>query len=174
MTYFVELTRQSWFARVLVCVLIGSILAWGFSEVTFIILRDQNNHAPSRIELVIPAGTAERVAAGQSIPAIPPEMSFVIGDVLVVNNQDSVSHQLGPLWVPPGARANLAMEIENQYAYACTFQPSQYLGLDVRPRVTMQTRIQAILLAGLPMGMLMFAYSLAAWPLTPKIHATKI
>lgn len=153
--------------------MIGCIFAWGFSEAAFIILRDQSDHAPSRIELVIPAGTAERVAAGQAIPSIPTDMSFVIGDVLVVNNQDSVSHQLGPIWVPPGASASLAMEIENKYTYACTFEPSKYFGLDVRPRVTLQTRIQAILLAGLPMGMLMFAYSLAAWSPGSKTGATE-
>lgn len=161
-------SSQSFKHRLLASVLLGVVLGWVFSEVAFLFLRDESDHAPGRVELVIPAGTAERVARGQPVPAIPADLSFVVGDTLIVKNEDNVSHQLGPLWVPPGASASLAMERENRYAYECTFQSTKYLGLDVRPRVTNTTRIQAILLAGPPMGMLIFVYSLVILPLKSK------
>jgi hypothetical protein len=104
------------------------------------------------------------VAAGEAVPSLPPEMVFVVGDVLVVRNDDLVSHQLGPVWVPPGSSASLALERPDKYSYACSFQPSRYLGLDVRSRVTLTTRVLAIVLAGPPMGVLIGIYSLIVRP----------
>src|SRR3972149_2383272 len=101
--------------RITLSLLAGLLLAWGMSEVAFLLLRDSSDHVPQKIELVIPAGTAERVARGEGVPAIPPEMVFVVGDTLVVKNEDSVSHQLGPVWVPAGAEASLALDVANKY-----------------------------------------------------------
>jgi hypothetical protein len=95
-------------------------------------------------------------------------MVFVVGDTLVVRNEDTVSHQLGPVWVPPGASASLSLDRAEKFSYACTFQPSRYLGLDIRPRVTWTTRVQAVAFAGLPMAALMVIYSFVLWPLRPK------
>ncbi len=152
-------------SRLLLSLGLGFFLAWAMSEVTFVILKDQSDHVPQRVELVIPAGTAERVAQGESPPTIPAEMAFVVGDTLVVKNEDSVAHQLGPVWAPPGASASLLLDQANSFAYACTFRPSRYLNLDVRPRVTLATRLQAVAFAGPPMAVLIFLYSLVIWPI---------
>lgn len=151
--------------RVLASFVVGLLLAWAMSEVAFLLLKDSSDHTPQRVELVIPAGTAARVAAGEAVPAIPGDMSFVVGDTLVVKNEDAVPHQLGPVWAPPGASASLLLEQANRYSYECTFQPSRYFGLDVRPRVTLNTRLQAIFFAGPPMAVLILLYSLALRPL---------
>ena len=95
----------------------------------------------------------------KAVPSIPADMVFVVGDTLVVKNEDSVSHQLGPIWVPPGASASLNLNQTNNYSYTCSFEPSRYLGLDVRPRVTWATRIVAVLLAGIPTGAMIAVYS---------------
>ena len=76
-------------------------LVWIGSEVAFYFLRADTDRVPSEIELVIPTGTAAKVAAGEPVPVIPDEMTFVLGDTLVVKNEDLVDHQLGPLWIPP-------------------------------------------------------------------------
>ena len=157
--------------RLLLSMLIGVVLGWGMSEVAFALLRDSSDHVPQKVELVIPAGTAKRVAAGQADPALPPDMVFVVGDTLVVRNQDEVSHQLGPVWVPPGASASLALNSADKYSYTCSFEPSRYLGLDVRSRVTASTRLFAVILAGPPMGILIGLYSIVIWPVRPKVAA---
>ena len=154
-------------SRIVVSLGLGLLLAWAMSEAAFLILKDKSDHVPQRVELVIPAGTAERVARGEAPPSIPAEMSFVVGDALVVKNEDSVAHQLGPLWAPPGTTASLTLDQANQFAYQCTFQPSRYFGLDVRPRVTLTTRLQAIAFAGPPMAVLILLYGLVIWPLKP-------
>jgi hypothetical protein len=154
--------------RLLFSLVAGFGLAWAISEGSFLLLRDSSYHEPHRIELVVPPGTAARVAAGETPPAIPPDLSFVVGDVLAIKNEDSVMHQLGPMLVPPGTTATLEMRLASKFRYSCSWQPGRYLGLDVRPRVTAATRLQALLLAGPPMVALIALYSLVLVPLRPR------
>ena len=144
--------------RVLFSVLLGVFLAAVTTEVAYQLLKRENRE-PERIQLVIPAGTADRVAAGQAPPSIPPNMNFVIGDTLVVVNHDTVDHQLGPLWVPSGTSASMNLTSEENFALECSFQPSKYLGIQVNPPVTLGTRITGILFAGIPLGALFAVYS---------------
>jgi hypothetical protein len=155
-------------ARLALSLLIGLLLAWLLSEGAFLILSDGTERDPKQVDLLIPAGTAERIAAGQPPLSIPTEMLFVKGDTLVVKNEDTTPHQLGPVWVPPGTSASLALNEANDYTYSCSFQPSRSIGLTVRSRVTTTTRIQAILLAGPPMAALIALYSAIIWPLTSR------
>ena len=144
--------------RVLFSVLLGVLLAAITTEVAYQLLKRENRE-PERIQLVIPAGTADRVAAGQAPPSIPANMNFVIGDTLVVVNHDTVDHQLGPLWVPSGTSASMNLTSEENFALECSFQPSKYLGIQVNPPVTLGTRITGILFAGIPLGALFAVYS---------------
>jgi len=139
--------------------LLGVVIATVMSEISYQVLKRENRE-PQEVKLVIPPGTAERVARGEVPPTIPEDLSFVVGDVLVVINEDNVDHQLGPLWIPPGTTASLPLDIEQQFAFQCSFQPTQYLGLDVREPVTLGTRLTGILFAGFPLGALFSVYSI--------------
>ena len=155
--------------RILISAIAGLVLAFLLSESAFIfVVKNAQDRDPQKIELVIPEGTAVRIAAGQPVPSIPLDMTFVVGDVLVVKNQDSANHQLGPVFVPAGASASLTMSEENSYSYACSFQPTRNLGIDVRGRVTWFTRFQAVFLAGPPMAALIALYGFVVWPLKKK------
>ncbi len=123
------------------------------------------------MELTIPAGTAEKVARGETDPTLPGTMLFVVGDTLVVKNLDSVVHQLGPLFIPSGTAASMKLDSEQDYSYTCSFQPSKYIGLNVRPALTTGTRIVGVLEAGLPMGMLIALYSIFAMPVKKPVMA---
>ncbi len=139
--------------------LIGLLIGVVINEVSYIFLRS-TARAPKSIELVIPMGTSERVARGETPPSIPDTMTFVVGDMLVVKNEDAVDHQLGPLWVPPGSSASLALNEVQSYSYSCSFQPGKYFGLDVHEPLTIATRIYGILYAGIPLGVMLAVYSL--------------
>ncbi len=165
--------RNAILGRIGISLAVGLFFAWVIAEGTYVLLKDRSDRAPERIELVIPAGTAHQVATGQAVPSIPASMVFVVGDILVVKNEDTVSHELGPVWVPPGSSASLNLDQANSYAYTCSFQPGRYLGLDVRPRTTLVTRLTAILLAGLPTGALLAVYSFVAWPLKSGTKESK-
>ncbi len=150
--------------RFFISLLLAMLLGWGISELSFQTISGTGRNVPQRIELVIPPGTAELVSRGENTLNLPDDWVFLSGDVLVVKNLDSVSHQLGPLWIPAGMSASLSLEEPNRYRYSCTFQSSRVLGLDVRPRVTLWVRFQGILAIGLPSGILLALYSLVLFP----------
>jgi hypothetical protein len=163
-------TRQI-LRRVGLSLLAGLLIGFLISEISFQFLKE-SSRAPETIELVIPPGTAEQVARGETPPTIPTEMTFVVGDVLLVRNQDSTDHQLGPLWIPADSSASLNLDEVNNWIFSCSFQPSSYLGLDVQDAVTLGTRIGGIIFSGLPMGAIIALYSLIVWPL--KSEETEI
>ena len=154
--------------RLAILAAISLAFVWSISEVAFYFQKEDYERAPQEIQLVIPDGTAERVAAGEAVTTIPDKMVFMIGDTLVVKNEDIVDHQLGPLWVPPKSSAKLVMEQAEKYAYSCSFQPSRYLGLDVKKPTTWTTRLTALGLATPATALFLFVYSLIIWPLKPK------
>ncbi len=159
--------------RVVVSLLIGLFLGIALNEISFYFLRE-TARPPRTIELVIPPGTAERVAQGEQPPSLPAEMSFVVGDQLVVVNQDSADHQLGLLWIPAGKSASLNLDSSQSYAYECSFQTGKYFGLTVNEPLMLATRLYGILFSGLPMGALiaLYSYSLATAPKEEK-HAAE-
>ena len=93
--------------RILISLLLGLLLGVAVSEIPFLFLRE-SARPPQEIVLTIPAGTAERVSRGEQPPSIPQNMIFVVGDTLVVNNQDAVDHKLGPVWIPANSSAQLS------------------------------------------------------------------
>ncbi|MDQ2690903.1 MAG: hypothetical protein M3Y68_02605 [Chloroflexota bacterium] len=149
--------------RLLVSLGLGLLIGILVSEVPFLFLRE-TARAPRDITLTIPAGTSDQVARGEQPPSIPMNMTFVVGDTLIVNNQDSADHKLGPLWIPAYSTAQLSLEEEESFAFECTFQPGNYFGLDVREPLTLQTRIFGITYVALPMAVLIALYSLLLSP----------
>lgn len=145
--------------RLLISLAIGLLIGVAVSEIPFIFLRE-TARPPKEIVLTIPAGTAEQVARGEQPPSIPEDMIFVVGDTLIVKNEDTVDHKLGPLWIPEHSSAELPLRQEENLAYECSFQPNKYFGLDVRESLTVGTRLYGILFAGLPMAILIALYSI--------------
>lgn len=149
-------------------ILVAILFVGLINEAAHLLQKENTDRPPKKVELVIPAGTADRVALGEVQPSIPPELTFVIGDSLEVHNHDSVPHELGPLFIPPGTSASLLMEDANKYTLGCTFQPSRYLDFNVRPHTTLTSRLQAFALATPPTTMFLFVYSLLVFPIPPK------
>jgi hypothetical protein len=144
--------------RILLSLLIGLVIGVLINEVTFLSLRE-TARAPKVIELVIPEGTADSIARGETPPSIPNAMTFVVGDTLLVRNNDTSDHELGPLWIPAGSSASLPMDAVQSYAYGCSFQEGNYFGLDVREPLTFSTRLYGVLYSGVPLGMLIALYA---------------
>lgn len=152
------MSRNFIIKRILFSIALALLLGVLISEVPFLFLQE-TARAPREMVLVIPAGTAEQVANGEQPPSIPENMNFVVGDRLVVKNEDTVDHKLGPLWIPANSSAQLSLDQEESFAYECSFQPGQYFGLDVREPLTTGTRIYGILYIALPMAILIALYS---------------
>ncbi|HET6595113.1 MAG TPA: hypothetical protein VFG81_05795 [Anaerolineales bacterium] len=158
------MSRTFLLKKILFSILIGLLIGALVSEIPFLFLRE-TARPPREIVLTIPAGTSAKVARGEQPPSIPENMTFVVGDTLVVANEDSVDHKLGPLWIPANSSAQLSLDQEENLAYECSFQPGNYFGLDVHQPLTSRTRLYGIFYVALPMMILIALYSLV---LTPK------
>jgi hypothetical protein len=154
--------------RALILLVVSAGIVLVVSEAAFLLMRDKTSRPAQTVELVIPAGAAERVAAGEAPPTIPSGMIFVVGDTLLVENADQVDHTLGPLFIPTGSSASLVLTEANDYAYACSFRPSRYFDLTVRQTTSWVNRLQAVLYAAPPTMMFLLVYSFIFYPLKPK------
>lgn len=161
--------RKDLIKRMLFFIVFGVLAAAVISEVTFRLQGETTSRDPQTILLVIPAGTAIKVAQGQSV--LPSGQVFMLGDTLQVKNEDSVTQTLGPLVIPPGASASMKLVQVGSLSYTCSFQPTKYYGIEVQQGLTLSMRVQAALLAGLPLGVLIGIYSLVIKPLKPKTPA---
>lgn len=159
--------QKAIYKRIGLSMLAGLVLGLILSELTFVFL-GLTGRQPKTITLIIPAGTAKALSQGGQV-SIPENMSFVVGDTLIVKNEDAVDHQLGPLWVPPGTSGQLILGQPESLAYECSFQPGNYFGLDVNEAITLGTRVYGILFAGIPMGILIALYG----SIIPSKNASK-
>jgi len=164
--------RSSWILyinRFFLIFALSVLVVWMISELGIRLQQDRSTaRAPMTVELVIPAGTAAKVDAGQEPIEIPEEMNFVLGDVLVVRNEDEVAHTLGPLFVPAGLSATMPLNHADNFALTCSFKASKYLGLNVHPPTTLRTRLLGIAFAAPPTAVMLFVYSLVVFPVTEK------
>lgn len=158
---FSEHKLTDFFIRTGIGLLIGVIVGFAISEISYLLMPNKvaPRRGPQQIEYVIPAGTAQKIENGAFISVLPEGMQFVQGDVLLVKNEDSAAHQMGPLFIPPDTTSQLLLDTVNSYSYSCSFESNQYVGLTVQPRVTLATRLRGILAIGLPSGMMLMVYS---------------
>jgi hypothetical protein len=145
--------------------LIISIIFVGINEIAFKLQKHNIDRGPEEIKLVIPLGTAEKVKNGETVPGVPEELVFIVGDRLVVENQDIETHELGPILVPPGSRGSMLMEEEDNYYASCSFQPTKYLGLEIKEATTLETKLLAVFFSAPPTTLLVFLYSLVIKPI---------
>jgi hypothetical protein len=137
---------------VLIPFLAGPLFVGAVTLIAWFLFTGGITRGPARIEFVIPAGTAERVAAGEAVPSIPAKESFIVGDVLVLRNEDGANHQLGPFWIPAGTTLTIPLERAASFDYVCTIHPSGYFGLEVRPQNSILLTLVPTLLLGIPLG----------------------
>ena len=163
---------EAFFRRAFLLLSLSAVLVLLVSEAAYWLNREETSRSPQIIELAIPAGAADRVAAGEEAPGIPEEMVFVNGDTLLVKNEDRVNHELGPLYIPAGQTASLFLGEANNFTYSCSFRPSQYLNLTVREAVTWKSRLGALWYGTMPTWMFLLVYSFVVRPLKVTQKAT--
>lgn len=149
--------------RILLPMLLGFGIGYLMSEGPAALIDDPTSRPKREVELVIPPGTAERVAEGQASPSIPEGLRMATGDTLVVHNQDDVPHQLGPMWVPPGTTGRLVFPRTITGRYACSFTPVGYFGIQVEPRLTGFERFVFVLVSGFPFAAVLTLVSVFLW-----------
>ena len=153
--------------RFLGLLVVSMLLVLVISEGFYLLIRNDSERPPETIEITIPAGTADRIAAGEPGPGIP-NMVFVVGDTLTVHNLDDASHELGPIWLPPGTSGSLALGEANDFIFNCSFQSTKFLGLTVRDATSWTSRLSALWYGTPPIWMFLLVYSFVLYPLQAK------
>lgn len=83
-------------------------------------------------EVVIPAGTAHRLAAGETLDVVPDSLALRARDRLLVVNEDDVAHQVGPVLVQPGERVEQRVSTAMDRDYTCSLHPGGRIEITVR------------------------------------------
>lgn len=126
------------------------LLAWGVSFGWWLLL-------PSTriVEVVVPSGTAEAVAAGQrGDTTLPDRLELRRGDTLVIRNEDGVAHRMGTSTVPSGHTVRIAVTpaLLGAAGLACSFHPSGSIGVAPLARPGIAHTVIPTLLAGVPLS----------------------
>lgn len=88
---------------------------------------------PPDYDYVIPAGTADRLARGETVDIIPSPLEVTVGQVIRIRNDDGAPALVGPFYV--GAGETLVQEFRSagRLEGICRLHPSGRLVVDVRP-----------------------------------------
>ena len=81
--------------------------------------------------IVIPAGTAALLAAGQDVAIIPDDLRFRLRDRLIVVNQDNATHRVGPFTVLPGGRLEKLFSEAATIDGFCSLHASGRITIDI-------------------------------------------
>jgi hypothetical protein len=78
-----------------------------------------SGHAPKVVEIVIPAGTQEKLNRGELVDVMPAELNFKVGDIIRIRNDDSVQQFAGPYLVQAGQQFELKFGAPGRYGGLC-------------------------------------------------------
>ncbi len=81
--------------------------------------------------IVIPAGTADRLAAGETVDILPADLRFEFRDRLVVVNDDDEAHTVGPFTVAPGDRLEKRFSEAATFDGFCSLHPSGNIRIEI-------------------------------------------
>jgi len=91
--------------------------------------------ASTALVYTIPPGAGSRLQRGETLNILPGVVRLTLGvqDVLVIENNDDVSHQVGPIILLPNQTYRIPFRRPVQYKYACTLHASGQLTIVAAP-----------------------------------------
>lgn len=76
-------------------------------------------------EVVIPEGTGEAVDAGEDVDVVPTEIEVPVGDTLVLVNEDTRPHVVGPFTVMADDEYRYTFDREESFSGGCSAHPDR-------------------------------------------------
>lgn len=71
------------------------------------------------VEIVVPAGTQDKLDRGELVDVMPAELNFRVGDVLHIRNEDSADQYVGPYRVQAGTEFEIEFGAPGRYGGLC-------------------------------------------------------
>jgi hypothetical protein len=90
---------------------------------------------PREVVLVIPKGTAARIAAGEKAQALPSRIRLTVGvrDLLVIRNEDDQPQSLGPVLLAAGQTYRVPFSAPATFDFACSAHDEGQITIVVAP-----------------------------------------
>jgi len=82
---------------------------------------------------VIKVGTYQRLLRGEIFDVFPRELEVHVGDEIVIENQDSFNHMIGPFGIRAGETLRHVWASAGTIEGECTFIPDQKVTIRVLP-----------------------------------------
>jgi plastocyanin len=101
------------------------------SQDAFGLVGSSSSTAKVADRFVIPPGTAQRLDAGDKVNILPAKLSYRVGQVIQVVNQDSRGETVGPFVVGPLATVTEKFATPGRYAGVCTVHPGGKITITV-------------------------------------------
>lgn len=94
----------------------------------------QSRAAARELVYVIPPGTVDRLAAGETIEVLPGTINLTLGaqDTLVIRNEDAQTVTIGPYVLQPGQQYTQRFYNPGSFEMVCSVHPSSQLRIIVR------------------------------------------
>lgn len=109
-------------------VLIAAILLVGAS-VALVVVKLRSGE--SQLSYTIPAGTGQRIDAGEQVEIIPQRLNLHTGDSITVVNDDDRLHTVGPFAVRAHETLTYRFDYAGVYKGICTVHPSGEVNITV-------------------------------------------
>ena len=120
--------------RRLVVVALGALAVLGAGALTLVITRDSPLPPGVDHAFVVPEGTATTLDAGGSVNILPRDLEVRVGDRIVVANEDTRNHAVGPWTVPAGDTFTFRFKAVGRYDSHCSLhQGGGRFFIDVLP-----------------------------------------
>ena len=87
--------------------------------------------ADAEYNYVIPAGTFDRIYAGEEIEILPGRLEVKVGEAIRIVNEDDHGHFVGIFYVGPGETASQRFASPGEFQGQCSVHPSGELTLVV-------------------------------------------
>lgn len=96
--------------------------------------RDEAPKRPAKtIEIVVPAGTQDRLEAGEKVVVMPERLEFRVGDTILIENKDSVTQYVGPYTVGPREKVTFTFGAPGNFSGYCPLSEGERYEIVVTP-----------------------------------------
>jgi hypothetical protein len=102
-------------ARLVVLIVVGAILTAG----SLTACGEGSESRGKTTELVVPAGTNDRLQAGEEVTIMPSRLELRVGDTLLIRNEDTTDQTVGPYFVKAGGEIRLTYGKAGAYEGYC-------------------------------------------------------
>jgi hypothetical protein len=118
--------RFPWGVAAAAGILIAAVVLVG------VVVVSGGGHEQVTYRYVIPAGTGDRITAGEEVEIVPARLEVRVGDRLLLRNKDDVQHHMGPLQVDPNGLMSLTFSDEGTIRGLCTLNQEGTAAIVVR------------------------------------------